>query len=936
MNEYILLGIAALLPVLVSIILYIAEKKTALGRVNGKLRQVIYGVIFGGLAIIGTEFGITVNGAQANCRDAAVLIAGLMFGAPAGIIAGFIGGVERWIAVAWGVGSFTRAACTVSTIAAGFYAAALRKFMFDDKKPTWIMSFAIGIVIEVFHLTMVFLTNMDTPTEAMAVVSACTVPMLVSNGVSVMLASMALSVIAGEKLLSDRANVRISQTIQRHLLIVVLLAFAATTYFVYKMQDKIAWTQADSLLSLALEDVAADVRDTSDENLLTLTRLVKEEMARADIKTIAERYDIAEINVINSDGIITDSTEDDFVGFDMSSGAQSAEFLCLLDNKTTFVQSYRGITYDRNIQMKYAGVRTGDGFVQVGFDAEHFQADIDSQIKTLALNRHVGNTGFVLVVDKNYTVISAPRDVKIRTLTRDPASPTVDPEVGETFTLMLNGERCCCRYIAEEGYTIVSVLPEKEVLQLRNIALRVNTFMEIMVFAVLFAMIYQLIKRVVVNQIKTINQSLAKIAGGDLGVEINVRSNAEFSSLSDDINSTVNTLKHYIAEASARIDKELEFAKDIQLSALPNIFPAFPKRKDFDIYASTDPAKEVGGDFYDFYMTDADKLNFLIADVSGKGIPAAMFMMRAKTELKTLAEENIPVGEVFTRSNSAFCEGNDANMFVTAWQGNIDLNTGHVEFANAGHNPPLVRHADGKFEYLRSRAGFVLAGMDGIKYRQQELQLEPGDVIFLYTDGVTEATNADKELYGEDRLLAAVNSRTFESAQEMCAFVKQDVDAFVGEADQFDDITMLALRFIGKPPVPTYRSEKASISDIPAVTAFAEEVMEKLECPMKTVYQVNVAIDEMYSNIVKYGYGDEPGPVTVQLIEKEDPHCLYIRFEDEGIPYNPLTKEDPDVTLSAEKRGIGGLGIFVVKKTMDDMRYKYENGKNILSIMKKL
>ncbi len=211
-----------------------------------------------------------------------------------------------------------------------------------------------------------------------------------------------------------------------------------------------------------------------------------------------------------------------------------------------------------------------------------------------------------------------------------------------------------------------------------------------------------------------------------------------------------------------------------------------------------DPAKEVGGDFYDFYITQSDTLHFLIADVSGKGIPAAMFMMRAKTELKSLTEADIPLAEVFTNGNEALCEGNDAGMFVTAWQGSVDLQNGILHYVNAGHNPPLVRHGDGKFEYLRSKAGFVLAGMDGVRYKTQEWQLEKGDVIFLYTDGVTEATNASTELFGEERLLEAINRSEFTSMEELCAIMKKEVDAFVGDAPQFDDITMLAFRYIGQ------------------------------------------------------------------------------------------------------------------------------------------
>ena len=279
---------------------------------------------------------------------------------------------------------------------------------------------------------------------------------------------------------------------------------------------------------------------------------------------------------------------------------------------------------------------------------------------------------------------------------------------------------------------------------------------------------------------------------------VDVRSHEEFDALSNDINSTVDTLKRYIADAAARIDAELAFAKAIQHSALPSVFPPYPTRKEFDIWATMHTAKEVGGDFYDFYFVDEDTLAFLVADVSGKGIPAAMFMMTSKTLLKSYAESDMSVEEVFTSANEKLCEGNDAGMFVTAWMGLLNVRTGLVTFANAGHNPPLVRHGDGSFTYLKSRPGFVLAGMEGIRYRKNELQLQPGDMLYLYTDGVTEATDASNELYGENRLAALLDTSTDADAQHICAAVKADVDAFVGEAPQFDDMTMLCLAYHGK------------------------------------------------------------------------------------------------------------------------------------------
>ena len=365
----------------------------------------------------------------------------------------------------------------------------------------------------------------------------------------------------------------------------------------------------------------------------------------------------------------------------------------------------------------------------------------------------------------------------------------------EVFVTDVYGESCYCMYQETEGYRIVAVMPRSEAALSRNVSVGVTTAMQIVIFTALFIMIYFLVRRLVVDNIHKINGSLSDITDGKLDTVVDVRSHVEFDALSDDINSTVDTLKRYISEAEGRIDTELAFAKAIQHSALPSVFPPYPGHKEFDIWATMHTAKEVGGDFYDFYFVDDETLAFLIADVSGKGIPAAMFMMTSKTLLKSYAESGMSVEEVFTNANEKMCDGNDAGMFVTAWMGFLNIKTGIVSYANAGHNPPLVKHQDGSFTYLKSHAGFVLAGMEGIRYRKNELKLEPGDVIYLYTDGITEATDTKNELYGEERLLAILNRNADSDTHIICDAVKADVDAFVQEAPQFDDITMLCLKY---------------------------------------------------------------------------------------------------------------------------------------------
>ena len=483
-------------------------------------------------------------------------------------------------------------------------------------------------------------------------------------------------------------------------------------------------------------------------------------------------------------------------------------------------------------------------------------------------------------------------------------------------------------YTVFEGYYILTIMPKNEAFFIKKASVYMLAFMEIIVFTILFIAIFILIKKLVVQNIRRINKSLSKIANGDLNITVDVRDNEEFASLSNDINSTVETLKQYIEEAKARFSKDLEIAKQIQHSSLPSVFPPYPNRKDFSIFANMYAAKEVGGDFYDFYLVDENHLAFVIADVSGKGIPGAMFMMTSKTLIKSHIESGLAVNDVFTNVNTQLCENNEAGMFVTAWMGILDLKTGIVKFANAGHNPPLVKHADGTFEYLKSKANFVLAGMEGIRYKEQEIQLEKGDKIYLYTDGVTEAHNDKNELYGEDRLLKCLNSVKDKSVDDICKEIKEDVELFVGTAEQFDDITMLCVSF-NEETKDIAITVNPTMETVSQIAAFVEEEMEKLEISPKISMKLMIAVDEIYSNIIRYS-GASEATIKIEKTEKE----LHLWFIDNGKPYNPLDAEEPDITKSSEDRKIGGLGIFMVRKMLNNVEYKYIDGKNILKLTK--
>ena len=803
MEVFIKLLSIAIIPVVFSGILYIFFNSKVGKAIPYIYQQIIAGIIFGIIAICGTEFGVNIEGAVINARDAAPLCAGLLFGAPAGILSGLIGGIERWFAVLWGAGTYTRLACTISTILAGVIAAILRKYVLDNKNPLVFQALVIAIVVEVIHMLMIFITNLSDVRRAFLFVEACSVPMITVNALAVASAVLLVAYIKSRTEKKEKKHLpTISNSIQINLLFVLLFGCIITSLFSYVLQDQISKEEINELLSQNLIDAVHDVQDQCDEALLRVNHLVVDAIEKnpdVDLQELKQTYNVHEIDIIDKDGIITASTDSDNVGFDMSSGEQSAEFLKLLSRSGVkeIVQPLLPTTYRPDVQLKYSGVKTSTGFVQVAYNEVQMRQEISSLLTQVASNRHIGESGSLMVLDGT-KIISCTDDSLLNPKRSYNANLLLNLNSIDAFKVYersINDTPYYFMFTTAENYYVVGFMPKSEADFTKSMSSYLNIFMQIIVFGGLISVIYFITKKLVVDNIRKVNGSLDQIIEGNLDTTVDVRSNKEFTSLSDGINTTVYVLKKYIAEANTRIDKELHYAREIQASSLPSTFPAFPERDEFDIYALMDPAKEVGGDFYDFFLIDKDKLAFSVADVSGKGIPASLFMMRAKTLLKTYAERGIQVADIFTNANYNLCEGNDAGMFVTAWMGILDLKTGVLKYANAGHNPPMIRKDNGTFEFLTGPNGFILGGMEGVVYKEQEITLKPGDELFVYTDGVVEATNLESELYGNDRLELCINNHRGEDAMTLCNSVKEDVDKFYGEAPQFDDITELSLQF---------------------------------------------------------------------------------------------------------------------------------------------
>ncbi len=422
--------------------------------------------------------------------------------------------------------------------------------------------------------------------------------------------------------------------------------------------------------------------------------------------------------------------------------------------------------------------------------------------------------------------------------------------------------------------------------------------------------------------------------------KLKIKTGDEVETLCDSIKQMERDINEYITNLTAvtaekeRIGAELGLATRIQADMLPNIFPAFPERSDFDIYASMTPAKEVGGDFYDFFLIDDTHLAMIMADVSGKGVPAALFMMMSKILLQNAVLSGMSPAEALMAVNNQICANNREEMFVTVWLGIADLRNRKLIAANAGHEKPIVKMPNGKFELYSDKHGFVVGGMEGLRYRDYEMPLEKGTKIFLYTDGVAEATDANDELYGIERTLDALNTCKDEDPKTILREVKKNVDKFVGDAPQFDDLTMLCFEFKGfEGSDNDSLTLSATLDNVGVATDYVAEKISELPFSEKVKNQVSIAVDEIVSNVARYAYNEEEtGEFSLRL--QSDDNGISITVTDKGTPYNPLEKDDPDVTLSADERGIGGYGIFIVKKTMDDISYENKDGSNVLTMRK--
>ncbi len=396
-----------------------------------------------------------------------------------------------------------------------------------------------------------------------------------------------------------------------------------------------------------------------------------------------------------------------------------------------------------------------------------------------------------------------------------------------------------------------------------------------------------------------------------------------------------------VEAAKARMQEELNVGRDIQRSMLPRVFPALPDRKELELYAVLEPALEIGGDLYDFFLVDDHRLCFVIGDVSGNGVPAALFMAMTKIMVKTRAMADPSPASIVTHVNDALSADNDSCMFVTLYVGILNLRDGTLVATNAGHNPPLLKRQNEQFEWLTAQDGPMVGPMPGIAFKESMIQLGPGDELFLYTDGVTEADNRRRELFGNNQLKSLLSKSQAGSVVDRLNEVMNTVRAFAGEAPQADDITMLGLRYHGVAPSGVavkvfHRAMPNQLMAIPELqTAFEQYVAQWVEAK-PLIPTLNMALDDLLNNVVQYAFPEDSMEHQIEVDGEVREECVVLTITDDGFPFNPLSVAPPDLSVLLHEREIGGLGIHLVRSMFDEVTYHRNVGRNVLTIKKKL
>lgn len=479
----------------------------------------------------------------------------------------------------------------------------------------------------------------------------------------------------------------------------------------------------------------------------------------------------------------------------------------------------------------------------------------------------------------------------------------------------------------DNGMVLIVCLPKSEMFKNVN---KFYFFMILTMFLIALlipALLYLSLNHYIINPINKLTDIANKIGKGK-DIEIKLENPEEFAQLASTFDKMTKDIKT-ITQESAKMNSELSIAKSIQSSSLPNIFPPFPDKKEFDIYASMEAAKEVGGDFYDFFFIDENNFMFLIADVSGKGIPAALFMMTIKTLINNISQMNYSPKKLIEIVNNKICQMNKQGFFVTALLGITDIKSGNTSIINCGHNLPLIKRQNGKYEYMELEPNIALGVFEDSEFEIYETTLNAGDIIFTYTDGVTEAMNENNELYGESGLYDCLNNISDTEPMQIVKKVKTSLKEY--SHSQSDDITMLIFKYNGELNNKKVFKQIADQKNYKPFYNWLHAACNEWKLDEEFTNKLDMCAEEIFANITFYAYPEKNGMLEAVLTKSDN--SIIFEFKDNGVEYNPLEKPDPDIDLPAEQRPIGGLGIYMVKQMSDKIYYKRENNQNILTMI---